>query len=947
MNTSLSPLIFYLLATGYALIYSNFYLAFIVTVVFVCYRERRQKKNLLYLMELIQRLKSNVPYNEAANQETQASSEPHTPSYHSVTETPQPILSAEYADEPHVVVQEPLIVEQLITPTPRDWYATAAEQQFPVPQSKLWHSIKNFALQGNTPVRVGIILLLIGTGFLLQYSFKNYSFPLEFKFIGIVLVAIVLLIVGWRLRLKRPTYALPLQGGAIGILYLTIFSAMRAYHLLAVEPAFILLVLISVFSAVLAVLQNSRSLAVLGTLGGFLAPVLLGGSADPTVLLSYYGILNTGVFIIAASANPTVLLSYYGILNIGVLIMAAFKSWRSLNWISFIFTFTVFAWWGINNYQKANFIAIEPFLIIFFLLFVANSILFSLKQPSEKHGFVDSSILFATPLVTFSLQALFVKSFAYGLAWSALVLGLFYLGLAWLLLVRYRGSLRLLIESFAALGVLFATLAIPMAVDSFWAAAAWTLEGAGMIWIGTRQRQLLPRIFGSIILLSAATIFYLQSVLQDLFTQQHNLTVGRLLVTAGLLFSSYCLYKARDYIKTFEIWLSYFLLIAGLLFWIFSGIAEINTYTLPIYHLAYELGFFAVSCGVSYAVSRRLMWPGLGYLSYLLLPVLSCLLLLLILSSASTAPLLSVELPVSRHPFQAGGFIAWLLAFIIQYSLLRTYDHAEEWLVEFLAFSHALTLWLLVAIVSWECAWLIDRLVSGAGTWSAIAWALVPTLFTLMISKFIATNFWPLRSYRSTYLLLGSLPIVGFLCGWVVVINFTSTGDPWPLTYIPVINPLDITQLFVVTSLIVWFRTLKSQPGLILRRLWGQVFCSTVGGLLFIALTAMLIRTLHYWFEVSLVWDALFNSVLVQSSLSIFWTLIALATMIISMRRQQRTTWLVGAGLLGVVVVKLFFIDLANTNTLARIVSFLGVGVLLVILGYLSPIPPKTKISSE
>ena len=50
---------------------------------------------------------------------------------------------------------------------------------------------------------------------------------------------------------------------------------------------------------------------------------------------------------------------------------------------------------------------------------------------------------------------------------------------------------------------------------------------------------------------------------------------------------------------------------------------------------------------------------------------------------------------------------------------------------------------------------------------------------------------------------------------------------------------------------------------------------------------------------------------------------------------------LAAAGLLVAVVAKLFLVDLAATGTIARIVSFLIVGGLLILVGYLSPLPPK------
>jgi uncharacterized membrane protein len=34
-------------------------------------------------------------------------------------------------------------------------------------------------------------------------------------------------------------------------------------------------------------------------------------------------------------------------------------------------------------------------------------------------------------------------------------------------------------------------------------------------------------------------------------------------------------------------------------------------------------------------------------------------------------------------------------------------------------------------------------------------------------------------------------------------------------------------------------------------------------------------------------------------------------------------------------------VDLSNVGTIARIVSFIGVGVLMLVVGYFSPVPPK------
>ena len=109
-----------------------------------------------------------------------------------------------------------------------------------------------------------------------------------------------MLAVGWRLRARRPGYALIVQGGGIGVLYLTVFAAFRLYQLLPGALVFLLLATMAVFSAMLAVLQDSRSLAAVGVSGGFIAPLLAStGGGSHVGLFSFYALLNRGILFIA------------------------------------------------------------------------------------------------------------------------------------------------------------------------------------------------------------------------------------------------------------------------------------------------------------------------------------------------------------------------------------------------------------------------------------------------------------------------------------------------------------------------------------------------------------------------------------------------------------------------------------------------------------------------
>ena len=50
---------------------------------------------------------------------------------------------------------------------------------------------------------------------------------------------------------------------------------------------------------------------------------------------------------------------------------------------------------------------------------------------------------------------------------------------------------------------------------------------------------------------------------------------------------------------------------------------------------------------------------------------------------------------------------------------------------------------------------------------------------------------------------------------------------------------------------------------------------------------------------------------------------------------------MVGVVLLGIVVAKLFLFDLANAGRIEQIVSFIAVGLLILVVGYFSPLPPR------
>ena len=186
--------------------------------------------------------------------------------------------------------------------------------------------IKRWFTTGNVPVKVGVVLSVFGVGFLVKEGVDRQwlVLPLELRLMFVALFGIALLVLGWRLRHKERTYALSVQGGGIAVLYLTIYASFGLFHLLPSAAAFALLLVVTVAAGTLAVLQDSRSLAVLGIVGGFMAPVLVSND----------------------SGNHVALFSYYAIFNVAIVGIAWFKAWRELNVLGFLFTFGIGSLWG-------------------------------------------------------------------------------------------------------------------------------------------------------------------------------------------------------------------------------------------------------------------------------------------------------------------------------------------------------------------------------------------------------------------------------------------------------------------------------------------------------------------------------------------------------------------------------------------------------------------------
>ena len=767
--------------------------------------------------------------------------------------------------------------------------------------------IRDYFTGGNTLVRVGVLILFFGVAFLLRYLAEHTHVPIQFRLSGVALGGVALLILGWRLRSRRPGYALAVQGGGVGILYLTTFASLRLYSLLPPTVGFGLLVAIAVFTAVLAVWQDSQAFAALAVTGGFLAPILA----------------STG------QGSHVVLFSYYAVVNASILAISWYRAWRPLNVLGFVFTFIISTAWGALRYEDGLFDSTEPFLVLFFLFYVAIALLFSIRQPPQLRGYVDGTLVFGTPAAAFGYQSAMLHQRPTALALSAVVLGVFYLVLAWILHRGKRSSQRLMMEAFLALGVVFLTVAAPLGMSSHRTGATWALEAVALVWIGARQDRVLARVFGMLVQLAAGLVLLSNIDHWDTDWSLWGNFLARTLVAVGAVFSATILQKYAERLRSYETAGSPVLFIFGLLVWVVSGLHQLEEVVGARFVLTAETGFVGFTAMVCSELARRTVLevarlPALG-----LLPVLVLLALSYLVRGA--------------HPFEHGGWLTWTLDFLCVYVIMHRHegDAGESWV----AWMHALTGWLIVGIVTLELAGHVDLYLSrGHGTWTVDCLMLIPALALATLPGLVTRISWPFRVHAQAYVMLFGGLVAILLALWSLATNFTLSGDPYPFSYVPLLNALDLAQLLVLVVLARFWSYLRTTDYLPAADT-GFAAAGSVAALGFVWLNAVLCRTLYHWAGVPFDLETMMQSTLVETALSIFWTVLALATMLTATRRSSRVVWLTGAILLTVTIVKLFVVDLSRVGTIERIVSFVGVGLLTLVIGYFSPLPPAARES--
>ncbi|WP_024566665.1 DUF2339 domain-containing protein, partial [Elizabethkingia anophelis] len=598
----------------------------LIILVFVIISLNKSAANSKATQEAISKLKDEInSLNLKIDTQTLKAEEPQPEIIPVVTEEPQPAIKEGIkAEEEKQIIEEIPVVEE--APVQAAMSAAVSQEfqpeaiplqenaEIPVtekivlPPKKSWlqtfkeknPDIEKF-IGENLINKIGILILVLGISFFVKYAIdKNWINEPARVGIGILCGALIMG-VAHRLKKNYKAFSSVFVAGAISIFYFTIGIAFHDYHLFNQATAFIIMVIITIFSAFVSVSYDRKELAVLSLIGGFAVPFMV----------------STG------EGSYKVLFTYIAILNIGMLIIAYFKKWSLVTLLAFIFSCVLFSFWfgekvidGGLPYRGALF-----FATLFYLIFSIATVVNNLRNKGT-FSKLEYFIIIVNTFFYFGIGISIIHK------WGIDFKGLFTVALALynlayaILLYKKFGLDKNAIYLLLGLALTFVTLAIPIQFNGNYITLFWSAEAVLLFWLFQKSRiaafKLGAIVVQTLMLFSLMMdwdFYYVKStaILKPAF---NPIFITGLVSLASLILTYLLLRKEKEEVDIFTVKFNPALYrqgvsIAAVIVGYFIGLFEIsyqanmgitNYYSAQSYSVLYH---FLFSTGVIYFTLKR------------------------------------------------------------------------------------------------------------------------------------------------------------------------------------------------------------------------------------------------------------------------------------------------------------------------------------------------------
>ncbi|PSD39114.1 DUF2339 domain-containing protein [Acinetobacter radioresistens] len=763
--------------------------------------------------------------------------------------------------------------------------------------SSWWQPAINWMVHGNPILRVAVAVLMIGVILLLRFASEHWQLSLGFRLGFIACIGGAITFFGYSLQKRNLLFAVALQGVGLAVIFLTLVFAHHYGVITSLSIASMLFAALLIVTSYLSLKQHAVYLAILALGMAYAAPLVIPQYHPDTVFL----------------------LGYYLLINLAVAVVNFVQSWKILNHIAFFVTMLLGGSVIVIYSEAKQYLILDLIIWLHILLFIWLSIRYSqliarkhalslrqlLSHPEQEQGrlqpLLDVSLIFSVPVLGFSLHAWLMRDNTFALTLGAALLALIYAGLT--LWIRQRQQeLSLLAKSFFILSVAFIALIFPLAQGAHWSTIGWVVQGAALIVWGVTERYRFSRYIGvALLLLSSVTLFY------QIWSQIQFPVLSTAIYAFAQLISVYYLLQHQPSEERYfsSSVLSCILLALGL----YAGAAAaVHSLGLQGQGLS---PYLAMAALLSAVFTAFMHWK--TQVNWLLVQLFINTLFLLFLGAAIWQENLWTNLAWSTSGSQYSFlFASAVTAFI---TLWTKPEHNSQSVKEF----WAAVSWLLLAVTG----------LAILPTTPFLALGLIPAFYGAWVI------------YSKTPLLMHSITVWCLSLLWLTGLSIDVQVAEYAYWTV-ILNPADLLSIGVMAGLL-WaiYQYRFHDKNLEWTFKIGSILVSLL------VMSSIMVRGLHHYMGTPLWGTAIWSNGTVQLSLTLLWVILAFILMTLASRRLLRQIWFIGAALLAIVVAKLVFLDLSQSGTITRVFSFIGAGIVMLIIAYLAPLPPAIQQSTD
>lgn len=234
----------------------------------------------------------------------------------------------------------------------------------------------------------GIVVLVIGISIGVKYAVDKELISPVSRIILAYAAGIILYFLSARLKNKFQLFSAILFSGAMASLYFTSYAAFVYYDLFPMGVAFLLMVLITIFTAYTAIRYDRQEIAILGMIGSYGIPFLISTNSDKADLF----------------------FTYISLINAGVVFLSYKKTWKAMVRMAMMASWILFIGWAFDRYKPGMQTMAIGFMALFYIMFGLASIGFAILKKQTLGRIEIQLFLLNSLLAYFAALLVFTES---------------------------------------------------------------------------------------------------------------------------------------------------------------------------------------------------------------------------------------------------------------------------------------------------------------------------------------------------------------------------------------------------------------------------------------------------------------------------------------------------------------------------------------------------------